>query len=180
MKTIIGISLLFIITTISYSQNMTEGTSNEKSANKVASTEVVTKGSGNKMSIYLRDISVDPRVATVQKAFIESDLGKNVKDFDYFMVSLELNNGSGRLDATYNAKGKLTSVVEVYKNVQLPISICRSIYKEYPGWQIVKDKYKFIQENGTIVKKEYILTMKKDNKTQKITVNPVGAILASR
>jgi uncharacterized protein YcnI len=82
------------------------------------------------------------------------------------------------LSATYDSNGKLTSVIEKYDNVQLPASVIYSIYKAYPGWQIVNDKFLYTQENGDVSKKEYNLKLKKDKETIKLKVNPQGEIIA--
>jgi hypothetical protein len=49
---------------------------------------------------------------------------------------------------TYNENGKLISVVENYKNV-LFSKVIYEIYKKYPGWQIVNDKYLYSQKKET-------------------------------
>ncbi len=180
MKAIINVLLLSVVTTISYAQHKAESKLNDLGVNNIDLSEVVIKSAGKEMSTYVRDINLDPKVAQLQKIFIDSNLGKNADGFDSILVVVKLENGQGRILATYNGNGKLTSVEETYKNVVLPISISRSVYKEYPGWQIVNDKYKYSQENGESIKKEYRITMKKDNKTQKITVIPVGEVVAIR
>jgi hypothetical protein len=180
MKAIINVLLLSVFTTTSYSQYKAESKLNELGVNNIDLSEVVVKSAGKEMSVYVRDVNVDPKVAKLEKTFIDYDLGKNAEEFDSSWVVFELENGNGRILATYNENGRLTSVIESYKNVVLPISISRSVYKEYPGWQIVNDKYRYSQENGENIKKEYRLTMKKDNKTQKIIVNPVGEVVAIR
>lgn len=180
MKTIIKALLLSTITTISYSQTKTESKSGTEGVNKIDLSEVVVKNTGKESSIYVRDLNVDPKVLKLEQEFINYDLGKNAVGYDAFYVKFELEKGKGKLEATYNENGKLTSVNEKYRKVELPISISRSIYKEYPGWQIVDNTYTYSQENGTKIKKEYSLTMTKDNKTQKIKINPAAEIVAVR
>ena len=71
----------------------------------------------------------------------------------------------------------MTSVVEDYKNIKLPTAVIYSVYKNFPGWQIVNDKYLYTQEEGDVIKKEYNLKIKKDKDVRKLTVNPNGDIL---
>jgi len=97
--------------------------------------------------------------------------------FYNFLLTMEIINGP--LAATYNENGKLNRVVENYKNVQLPSKVIYSIYKEFPGWQIINDKFLYTQENGDIKKKEYNLKLKKDNETIILKVNPKGEIIAN-
>lgn len=189
MKSIIKILILSVITTTSYSQDDTENIMNKKLIHKTNLPEVVIKSAEKDFSTYISDMNVDPRVAKLQDAFLSNDLAENLNGYDLiknqegygtFQVLLELENGEGKLQATYNEKGKLESVVEKYENIQLPNSICHSIYKAYPGWQIVENKYNYSQEDGRKTKKEYKITMTKDNKTKKITVIPEGNMVAIR
>jgi hypothetical protein len=140
--------------------------------------EVVIKNAGKDFSIYLPDKNPDPKVRKLQENFIAYNLGKDYEGFDSFLVLLEIENGS--LSATYNSNGKLTSVVENYKNVKLPSKVIYSIYKTYPGWEIINDKFLYTQENGNVSAKEYVLKIKKDKEQVKITVNPNGDILATK
>jgi uncharacterized protein YcnI len=86
----------------------------------------------------------------------------------------------GTLSATYNENGKLISVVENYKDVKLPSPVIYSVYKAYPGWQIVNDKYLYSQKEGDIIKKQYNLKIKKGNDNRRLTVHADGATLAER
>ncbi|MFV5684794.1 hypothetical protein ACM55I_05045 [Flavobacterium sp. GB2R13] len=88
---------------------------------------------------------------------------------------METKNDS--LAATYNGNGKLTRVVENYQNVRLPSKVIYSIYKDFPGWQIINDKFLFSQENGDIIKKQYHLKIKKNNEVRKLVVHANGEIL---
>ncbi|TDD94031.1 hypothetical protein [Flavobacterium cellulosilyticum] len=184
MKSIIKVILLSLITTIGYSQDK-----KGKNLEKINLSEVVIKNTGRDISTYVRDMHVDPRVTRLQNAFLEFNFNESLKGYDIvknkesygsYVVLIELVKGEGKLKAIYNENGKLMSVVEKYENIQLPNSLCHSIYKEYPGWQIVKDKYKYAQEFGKNIKKEYKITMTKDNKTKKITVVPEDTKVAIR
>jgi uncharacterized protein YcnI len=84
------------------------------------------------------------------------------------------------LAATYNENGKLLRVVEEYKDVKLPAPVIYSVYKAYPGWEIVKDKYLYSQKEGDIEKKQYTLKIKNGKDSHKLTVHADGEILAER
>jgi hypothetical protein len=88
---------------------------------------------------------------------------------------METKNGS--LSATYNDKGKLIRVVERYQNVRLPNEVIYSVYKTYPDWTIVNDKYLYTQEEGDILKKQYNLKIKKGKQILKLTVHSNGHIV---
>jgi len=173
MKSSIILLLFLGLTFSSYSQNTKN---QEEGSMKIENLPgVVIKSAGKDFSIYLPDKNPDSAVRNLQEEFIAYDLGKDYEGFDNYLVILE--NNKGTLAATYNSTGKLISVVENYKNVQLPPKVIYSVYKTYPGWQIINDKFLYTQEEGDVLKKQYNLKIKKNNETIKLTVNPNGDIL---
>jgi hypothetical protein len=172
MKTLIIIALLLGMHAVSYSQDKMTESSNVGSMDMVNLPEIVIKNAGKDFSYYLPDRNPDPSVRNLQSQFIAYNLGKDYEGFDSYLVMFEVEKGI--LTATYDGKGKLTSVVENYKNTQLPPAVIYSVYKEYPGWNIINDKYLYTQENGDIKKKEYNLKLKKDNKIINLKVNSKG------
>lgn len=138
--------------------------------------EIVIKKVGDDFSVYLPEYeSKDQKIKHLQDAFIAYDLGKDYEGYENYLVTMKIKDGS--LVATYNENGKLTRVVEKYDNVKLPMSVIYGVYKEFPGWQIINDKYLYAQEDGDIVKKQYNLKLKKDKETKKIVVNSKGQLL---
>ncbi|MBF4471094.1 hypothetical protein [Flavobacterium sp. HJJ] len=176
MKTLIIIAFIFGIHLPSYSQNKTTEDNNEGTINTIDLPEVVIKSAGKDFSYYLPDKNPDPSIRQLQSEFIAYNLGKDFDGFDSYLVMLEVKKGI--LTATYDGKGKLTSVVEKYNNTMLPPLVIYSVYKAYPGWQIVNDKYLYTQQNGDITKKEYNLKLKKNNEVLKLKVHPNGDIIA--
>jgi hypothetical protein len=77
------------------------------------------------------------------KSFIAYDLGKNYEGYETYLVYMEIKGGS--LSATYNENGKLIRVIEKYGCKVTP-SVIYSVYKAYPGWQIVNDRYLYSQK----------------------------------
>lgn len=177
MKTLIIIALILGIYTPIYSQNKMTGDNNEGIINTIDLPEIVIKNAGKDFSYYLPDKNPDPSVRKLQSEFIAYNLGKDFEGFDRYLVILEIKKGI--LTATYDSKGKLTSVVEKYNNTMLPPPVIYSVYKAYPGWQIVNDKYLYTQENGDITKKEYNLKLKKNNEVIKLKVHSNGEIIAN-
>lgn len=172
MKTFI-VGLLFLgLSNLSYSQ------SGETKGNVRVEElpEIVIKSAGKDFSVYLPDKNPDMSVRNIQDKFIAYELGKDYEGYDLYLVTMQIDKGS--LVATYNEKGKLISVVENYRDVKLPSAVVFSIYKKFPGWQLVKDKYLYSQSDGDIVKKQYNIKIKKDNEVRKLVVHPNGEILA--
>jgi len=137
---------------------------------------VVIKSAGKDFSVYLPDKNPDKKVRQMQEKFIGYSLGKDAEGFDEYLVLFEGDGSS--LAATYDENGKLIRVVEKYDNVKLPRQVIFSVYKSYPGWTIVKDKYLYTQKDGDVVKKQYNLKIKKDDEVKKIVIQPNGNIMA--
>ncbi|MEZ7498835.1 hypothetical protein QO200_08790 [Flavobacterium sp. Arc3] len=171
MKAYIIILLFLGVTTTSYSQ--VKNTGNISMENLPA---VVIKSAGEDFSIYLPDRNPDPKVRALEDNFIAYDLGKNYEGYETYLVYIEIKGGS--LSATYNENGKLIRVIENYKNVVLPSKLIYEIYRKFPGWKIVNDKYLYSQEEGDILKKQYNIKIKKGNESRKLKVHPDGELIA--
>ncbi|MFV8326747.1 hypothetical protein [Flavobacterium sp. ZS1P14] len=169
MKSFIIVVLFLSITLTSYSQDIDGNIKMEELPG------VVIKSAGKDFSIYLPDRNPDKNVRALEEKFIAYDLGKDYEGYENYLVIMETKNGS--LNATYNENGKLVRVVENYKNVRLPSSVIYSVYKAFPGWQIVNDKYLYSQKEGDVLKKEYNLRVKKDKEVRKLVVNANGDIV---
>lgn len=176
MRLIIIILFFLGVNTFSYSQSKMNSSSNGN-VDVDELPAVVIKSAGKDFSVYLPDRNPDTTVRKLQDNFIAYDLGKDYEGYELYLVTMQLEKGS--LAATYNENGKLISVVEVYKNVKLPSAVIYSVYKAFPGWEIVNDKFLYTQEDGDVTKKEYTLKIKKDKETKKLVVNPNGEILKS-
>ncbi|MFE3868663.1 hypothetical protein ACFX5E_11340 [Flavobacterium sp. LS2P90] len=175
MKSLIIILFVLSLTTVSYSQDTLKVDGNIKIEELPA---VVIKKAGKDFSVYLPDRNADLKVRNLQDKFIAYDLGKDYEGYENYLVIMETKDGS--LSATYNENGKLTRVVEKYQNVKLPSSVVYSVYRAFPGWQIINDKYLYSQEEGDIIKKEYNLKIKKDKETRKLVVSADGQIVKEK
>ncbi|WP_367754801.1 hypothetical protein [Flavobacterium sp. WC2430] len=176
MKAYIIAMFAFGITSLSYSQDIMNDDTEDVSYKVENLPAVVIKSAGTDFSVYLPDRNPDNTIRKLEDKFIAYDLGKDYEGYETYLVVMEVKDGS--LAATYNEKGKLIRVVENYKNVKLPSKVIFSVYKNYPGWQIVNDKYLYSQKEGDIQKKQYHLKIKKGNETRKLTVHPDGKIIA--
>lgn len=171
MKSFIIILLFLGITSSSYSQDETE-----KGKMKIEELPgVVIKRIGSDFSIYIPDNNPDQSVKAVEEKFIAYDLGKENEGYEEYLLIMEVKNGS--LAATYDEKGKLTRVVEDFRNVKLPSHVIYSVYRTYPQWSIVNDRFLYTQEEGDVIKKQYNLKIKKGKETRKLVVRQNGEIL---
>jgi len=137
--------------------------------------EIVIKKAGEDFSVYIPDKNPDSNIKRIEQKFIAYDLGKDNEGYDEYLLVMQLKKGT--LAATYDENGKLIRVVENYKNVILPSQVIYSVYKKFPGWRIVNDKFLYTQEEGDIIKKQYNLKIKKNKEVRKLTVRPNGEIV---
>lgn len=177
MKSFIIITLFLGVCSITYSQDKKETGNGGDPMKAIELPEIVIKTAGKDFSYYLPD-KENPSISVnqLEKEFIGYDLGKDTEGYESYLVVF--SNSKGTLSATYDEKGKLTSVVEKYNNIILPAPVIYNMYKSYPGWKIVNDKYLYTQENGDVTKKQYNVKLKKGKETIKLKVNPKGEILA--
>ncbi|WP_320814962.1 hypothetical protein [Flavobacterium sp.] len=174
MKTFVLI--LLCITSLSYSQNKINlSDSNNDNLALRELPEIVLTKIGDDFSIYLPDKHPDLHVQQMEDFFISYDLGKDYEGFDNYLVIMR--NDKGTLTARYNQKGKLINVIEKYESITLPNEVLYSVSKNYPGWDIVKDKYLYAQSDGHVDKKEYSIKIKNDKKTKKLLLSSNGEIL---
>ena len=171
MKLLFSVLVLLGFSMVSYSQSLED---EELKYNELPA--IVMKTAGKDFSIYLPDRNPDAKVRQLQDKFIGYNLGKDLEGYNEYLVVMEAGDNS--LVATYNENGKLMRVVENYSNVKLPRQVIFSVYKSYPGWTIVKDKFLYSQQDGDIIKKQYNLKIKKDNEIKKIVIKPNGNIIA--
>ncbi len=175
MKTFSIILIFLGMLTTSYSQEEIKNDLDNEVLKMDELPEIVIKSVGKDFSVYLPDKNPDNKVKNLQQKFIAYNLGKDYEGYENFLVVMETNDGS--LTASYNSNGKLTRVIEKYQNVKLPSKVIYAVYKAYPGWQLVNDKFLYTQEDGDIIKKQYQIKIKKDNETRKLVIHPNGDII---
>lgn len=173
MKSLIIILLFLGLCLPSYSQDQKKDAEQGK-IKVIELPPVVIKRVGKDFSVYLPDNNPDQTVRTIEEKFIAYDLGKDYEGSEEYLLVMSTKKGT--LTATYNDKGKLVRVVEEYKNIRLPSEVIYSVYRTYPGWPIVNDKFLYTQADGDVVKKEYNIKIKKDKEIVKLIVRSDGEI----
>jgi len=178
MKSFITILLIMALSIPAFSQ---EKKKQEEETGLIKVEElpaVVIKRIGKDFSVYIPDRHIDQRVQDLEKNFVAYDIGKDYQGFESYLLLMETDTGT--LSATYNNQGKLIRVVENYKNIRIPKEVMYSIYKTYPGWTIVNDKYLYTQEDGDVIKKQYNVKIQKKKETHRLIVHANGEILKVR
>ncbi len=178
MKTFMVILLLIGLTFSSYSQDKKMENGEKGNVKFEELPAVVIKRAGADFSVYLPDKHPSKSVTDLQEKFVAYDLGKDYEGFESYLLIMQSKNRN--LAATYNENGKLIRVVENYKNIRMPNSVIYSIYKNYPEWTVVKDKYTYTQEEGDILKKQYNVKIKKGKEIMRLKVNDKGEILKAK
>jgi hypothetical protein len=173
MKTFIVILLFLGFAASTYSQKKTE--KEQGKMDIINLPEIVIKKAGADFSIYVPDDNPDQNVRRLEEKFVAYDLGKDYEGAENYLLTMDIKNGS--LAATYDENGKLIRVVENYKNVILPSAVIYSIYKNFPDWTIVNDKFLYTQTEGDIIKKQYNVKIKKNKEVRKLVVRPDGEIV---
>lgn len=168
MKTIITFVLCLSMFTVAYSQDK------KTEAAKIEELPTVVISHVKK---YIPDNNPDAVVRNTQNEFLLFKVDNECKNFDQYLVTLESRKGA--LQATFDEKGTLVSVSEKYTNVELPREVSKSVYMSYPLWAITKSKFEYSQQKGEILTKVYHLKLKKDNKTQIISVSSTGEIIGT-
>ena len=140
---------------------------------------VVLKKAGDEFSVYYPDNSnPDSRILKLENKFIGYKIENDFHGVEEYLLLLEVEGGA--LTATFDKKGKLISVVEKFENARLPEKIRNKLASEYPEWNLLKDKYLYVQKRGEIKRKEYKIIMKKENKVKRIVVNEDGVIIRGK
>jgi len=140
---------------------------------------VVLKKAGDEFSVYYPDnTNPDSRVLKLENKFISYKIDNDFQGKTEYLLLLEIEGGA--LAATFNKKGKLISVVEKFENTKLPEKIRKKLAVEYPEWNLVKDKFLYVQKIGKIKRKEYKIIMKKGNKIKRIVVDEDGMIIRGK
>lgn len=161
--------------TSSYSQKKPQKEKEEGSMEMINLPEIVIKRAGADFSVYIPDRNPDKSVKRLEEKFIAYNLGKDYEGNEEYLLTMRFKKGT--LAATYNEKGKLIRVVENYKRVSLPSRVIYSIYKRFPGWTIVNDKFLYTQKEGDIVKKQYNLKIKNGKEVRKLVIHSDGEIV---
>jgi len=86
-----------------------------------------------------------------------------------FVTVFKSNKGFAKV--TYDSQGRVIQVEKRLKNVVLPSQIAKVVFKRYPNWTIVQNKFSLSYKQGFDLDKTYELTIVNDNKKKRIRVN---------
>ena len=90
---------------------------------------------------------------------------------DPSVYTVEFTEAQNKIIVQYNQEGHIIKCNEKYKNVRLPYSISSQISKSNPGWVFNDNIITFEYSKDEIVKSQYKVFLKKNNKRMIVTIN---------
>lgn len=130
---------------------------------------------GNAISVFIQErytgeFSKDP-VRFMHNHFdiqqVISQLG--VSDYETYHVSFKSNKGV--LVADFDEAGKLTGTFLRLKNIAVPNELKHQLYRDFKGWEMVKNRHIASESNGKTRQNFYKITMKKGNQKVNLKIN---------
>lgn len=118
---------------------------------------------------------------------IINQLERKVANFD--VKSLNLNPDqyekynvmffipTGEISALYDNGSNIISTIEKFTDVNLPMSVVKSVKRQYPDWSIKGDMYVVRYHHNKGVKKRYKIFLQNADKRRKIVTDENGTIL---
>jgi hypothetical protein len=91
---------------------------------------------------------------------------KQSRDFEMLFA-----NSHGKINAFYDGNGKITSTIESFKNVPLPISVRQEIQRSNANWEMVENSYNGAYNDNKLIKRNYKVLLKKGDATKRIVIN---------
>jgi hypothetical protein len=166
---IVGLLFFLGLTTLCYSQADSE--------NLLTEVEVYAKNYN-----YLKSVNSDEsalkEVHELERkvaSFDVNSLNLYRTDFDNYQVSFF--NSHGVIRASYDNESNLIRTVERFKNVNLPLSVRKSIVKRYPNYLIAADEYYVRYHHKKGATKKFKILMEKNGKQFWINTDENGIIL---
>lgn len=162
MKSFIFGLLFLSLTTLSWAQE--KKSSVEERVDHLP--EEVIESAGDYFSLYLPNKNQVITVRKVEDTFIQYRLGIDFEGYKNYMVFFKTKDDW--LRANFNETGKLIITMERYGRTMMRREVIKTLNKKYPGWRVVNNHYLYLQEEGEVIKKEYIIILKKGNGIHKI------------
>lgn len=101
------------------------------------------------------------------KDFIESLGGK--ENYGYYNV--EFKSNKGELNARFNKLGTLLSTYSNFKDILIPTPLQHHLYRDHKGWAMVANQHVKKENNGSVKRDFYRVTMEKSNKKKKLKIH---------
>ena len=95
-------------------------------------------------------------------------------EYDEYTVSFYIPEGT--ILAAYNRDGEIIRTAEKFKDIDLPLDVINSVWREHPGWKIKGDVYLVTYHHKKGVTKKYKLLLEKGDKRMRVKTDELGNI----
>ncbi|MDT0688817.1 hypothetical protein RM549_03425 [Salegentibacter sp. F188] len=172
MKTLIFNLVLFVWAGAVSAQGIVE--LNETTVSFAPNASHITN-SGNKYfynvsETYTGEFEKDP-LAFMEKNFDVDRFILELKDKDMDSYQVSFVTLKGFLKVDFDREGKVVKTYQRFRNIKLPNALSHEIYRDYKGWNILRNLYVAKGRNGNIDKEFYRLKLENGNKIQNIKID---------
>lgn len=130
---------------------------------------------------YVQSVEADfttSKVKYLQNLASTYDITKSEKyTGDSFPFQVVIIAEKGFIEATYNKNGELIMTKENFTNVALPSALSQKIAKDFPGWSIVKNRYKVFYQKGLTTEIYYTIGLTDGENFENVVIDPRGNML---
>ena len=127
---------------------------------------------------YLKDIgsknAVEPVKYLERQAAAFDLINSDIYNDEYEEYSVSFYIPEGTILAAYNRDGEIIRTAEKFKDIDLPLDVINSVWREHPGWKITGDVYLVTYHHIHGITKKYKLLLEKDGKRKKIKTDELG------
>lgn len=95
----------------------------------------------------------------------------SVEDENYIAYQVNFVSRKGQLTADFDESGNLTKTSQRFKNILLPAEIREDLYRDHPGWTMVKNVRRSHGSNGLIEKEMYRIKLKNGSSTKIVKID---------
>lgn len=167
MKTLVSI-LVVGITFLSYSQETNNQTQLVELDNVVVSTV-----NANYLAA-VQDQNTPQEVALLQKQAAIYDV-RTSKEFDSEVknetIEMIFKNSNGSINAFYNSSGRIESAYERFRNILLPRSVQRQLYRSHKDWNMVGNLYASRYEGTNLIDRSYKIQLEKGDDKKNVVIH---------
>lgn len=112
----------------------------------------------------------DPLIFLQRNFNIHQFLQEN-QEMGFVTTQVVLKSRKGHLRANYNDEGDLISTYQKFRNVALPEEARQEIFRNYPGYTVVKNKHIATSKRGVINKEFYKVKLQNGNKAKRLRLD---------
>lgn len=121
------------------------------------------------LETYSNQFQKNP-IAFMKENFDINAVIMDLQNSDYDSYVVEFKNRKGHLIANFDNEGKLLSTSQAFKNIALPLAICRDLVTNHKGWAMTKNQYLASGTGDVLDKEVYKITLKNGKETRRVKI----------